>query len=104
MRLKSGARIAPYTNGIRMQYDSNMYLQAYNTLFQGLNGVPCDISYAEYKNGFSIYVFDLTPDNCHGDHFNTLREGALDLEILLDHALTNKSVTAVFYLEFDNIV
>jgi hypothetical protein len=104
LRLKCGARVAPYTNGIRLDYAKNAYLQGYNTLFQGLNGAPCDISYEEYKSGHAIYVFDLSPDTCHGNHFNLLREGSLDLEILLDKALINTAVTAVFYLEFDNVV
>jgi hypothetical protein len=68
LRLKCGSRVAPYTNGIRMDYSKNMYLQGYNTLFQGLNNAPCDITYDEYKGGYNIFIFDMSPDNCHGDH------------------------------------
>lgn len=103
LRLKCNARSAPYSSGIRMKYSQNQYLQAYTTLFQDLGGGPNDILYDEYANGFSIYCFDLSPDNCNADHFSILKEGTLDLEVILDKSLT-QSITAVFYLEFNNIV
>jgi hypothetical protein len=42
--------------------------------------------------------------NDHNFLSNLLREGSLDLEILLDSAPSTTAITAVFYLEFDNIV
>ena len=62
-----------------------------------------------------MYAFDLTPDLCAADHFNLLRDGSLDLDVQLDYThnattkidelLTkDKSHTAIFYLEFDNII
>ena len=56
-----------------------------------------------------MYAFDLTPDLCSADHFNLLRDGSLDLDVQLDYSGTDlltkdKSHTAIFYLEFDNII
>lgn len=103
LRLKCASRSCPYTNGVRMKYKTDQYLQAYNTLFQGLNGGSNDITYEDYASGYAIYAFDLSPDACHGDHFSILREGSLDLEVNLDSSVAS-SITAIFYLEFNNIV
>lgn len=101
LRLKAGSDVVTFSNGIRLNYTQNMYLQGYSTLFQCMNGTPNDITFDDYKNGYALYVFDLTPDLCNEEHFNTLTNGSLELEILFDQAV-QKSLTGIFYLEFDN--
>jgi hypothetical protein len=73
LRLKVGSRAAPYSNGLRMNFSKNQYLQAYNTLFQGLGGGSNDITYEDFANGYAIYSFSLSPDLCHENHYNILK-------------------------------
>ena len=103
IRLKVGSEVLPYANGLRFKYGDNRYLQAYSTLFQNIAHVANDITYEEYKDGYTIYAFDLTADNCNGPHFNELRDGSMDLEIVFDEVV-KKPLMAVFYMEFDNSV
>jgi hypothetical protein len=81
MRLKLGARAAPYSNGLRMSFPQSQYLQGYNTLFQGLNGGPNDITYEEFAKGYAVYSFSLSPDGCHSNHYNILKVNFVILEI-----------------------
>lgn len=93
----------PYIDGLKMDFDKDRYHQAYNTLFQGLNEFPKDISYSDYKNGYTLFVFDLTPDLCSAEHFNLLRVGQLDLDIECSKPIP-KDISAIIYFEFDNVL
>jgi len=50
----------------------------------------------------------LTPDLCSADHLNLLKDGSLDFHLEKEPggALTTSAAgyTAMFYLEFDNII
>ena len=71
--------------------------------FKNIREAPNDISYEDYKNGNTIFAFDLTPDLCSAEHYNLLKDGSLDVDITMEKAFS-ESVTAYFYLEFDNII
>ncbi len=65
----------------------------------------CNITYEDYKSGYAFFPFDLSPDLCTAEHFNLLRDGALELEVQLkDIPPAGKNFHAIFYLEFDNII
>jgi hypothetical protein len=48
-----------------------------------------------------LLAFNLSPDLCN-DHLSLNKDGKLELKIVLEKA-TQKSITAIFYLEFDNL-
>lgn len=103
LTLKLSSKGTPYSGGIEMDYGGNCYHEAYRTLYQNIRESPNDISYYDYKNGYTLYAFDLSPDLCSGEHFNLLKDGSLDLDIEFKTSLS-KSITSVFYLEFDNLI
>ena len=110
LNLKVASRALPYAQGIRTSYiKTTNYTQGYLTLHKNIREASHGISYEGYKEGHTLYAFDLTPDLCSADHFNLLRDGSLDLDVQLDYSGTDlltkdKSHTAIFYLEFDNII
>jgi hypothetical protein len=104
IKLKRGSNSIPYAEGLRMDFASKNYTQAYNTLFQGINEMPNDISYHEYANGSTLFAFDLTPDMCNMEHFSLYKDGSLDLEFTFDKVPENISVTAIIYCEFDKVL
>jgi len=110
LNLKVASRSLPYAQGIRMSYiKSNNYTQGYLTLHKNIREAPNGITYEGYKDGHTLYAFDLTPDLCSSDHFNLLKDGSLDLDVQLDYSGTDLLTkthghTAIFYLEFDNII
>ena len=103
LNLKVASRSLPYAQGIRMDYANNNYTQGYLTLHKNIREASNGISYDNYKNGHTVYAFDLSPDLCSADHFNLLKDGSLDLDVHLSTG-TATGYTAMFYLEFDNII
>ena len=115
INLKVASRSIPYAQGIRTSYYKDNYTQGYLTLHKNIREASNGITYENYKVGNTLYAFDLTPDLCSADHFNLLKDGSLDLDVHLEkdpNAKPNPTLvtsgaggyTAMFYLEFDNII
>jgi hypothetical protein len=85
------------------------YIDAYMSLFSATNrlnkDLGLDIERHEYPNGYALYAFDLSQDNCDdsGDHFNLTREGSVRLELNFAEALPSV-VNVIVYAEFENIL
>jgi hypothetical protein len=83
------------------------YIQAYHSLFDGIGkyGIDegLDITREEYKDGFALFAFDLTPDKANREHLNLQRDGTLRVEGRFKTALPN-TINVLVYAEFENIV
>ena len=86
-----------------LDFTKKNYLEGYLGLFKNIREAPSDITYEEYGNGNSLFAFDLTPDLCSGEHYSLLKDGSLDVDITMENGF-GESVTAYFYMEFDNII
>ena len=77
------------------------------SLFSGTNKINRDegnyISREDYARGYSLYVYDLSPDLAENDHFNLIRQGNVRLVVKFANALPG-AVTAVVYAEFDSLI
>ena len=89
--------------------DQEAYVLAYHTLFSG-TGIHFgdsgnDTSRAEYKKGYTLLAFDLTPDLSANEstHWNLMRNGNLRMELGFAEALT-ESVNVIVYAELDNVI
>ena len=94
---------------LQPDFDSKLYMQAYSTLFTGsgiyYSNQGDDISLAEYPNGYTLLVFDLTPDSSASAAFHTSpqRQGSVRLEVHFNTVLPTP-VTATIYGEFSSEV
>jgi hypothetical protein len=104
IKLKLGSWSIPYTEGLKMDYENNRYTDGYDSLYKCLGYIPNFIDYFDYKGGFTLYAFDLTPDLCSGEHFNIPRDGTMDIEITFSEVPKDQSVTAIVYSEFDKVL
>ena len=78
---------------------------AYNTLYSGLREASCGISFEEFRAGYFIHAFDLTPDRCNQEHYNLLKDGKLGVKIEIKKLpQTTTEYTLISYLEFDTIL
>ena len=89
------------TNGFKLDFENDLYLDGYKSLCNISKDL--DISYEEYKDGYTLFCFDLNPDISSSAHFSPLSDGIIDL------AFTKKkphtiSYTCIFYCEYDNII
>ena len=93
---------------LSVDYNSKQYAAAYMSLFAGTGkdgrNVGNDIDRTEFANGYSLYVFDLSPDLTDDDtHFNLSRQGTVRLNMKFAKSLP-ETVTVVVYGEFENII
>lgn len=104
LRTDSTLSITP----LEPNFDKNLYMQSYNSLFYatGIHFKDCGlgISHSDYKNGFCLSCFDLTPDLSSSEsHLSPNLTGILGLQIKFARTLT-KPVTLIVYSEYSNMV
>ena len=103
-------------NGIAVPFDkmdfdfeNDEYMMGYFSLLQSVgmwgsesknNGITPT---RDYKNGYTLFGFNLSPDESLGDNLNLIKEGHLsfDLRLKTGHA---ESITIICYLEYDTIL
>ena len=88
-------------------WTTNEYIQSYMTLFSGTGQMFKDdgnhISREEYKAGYTLWAYDLTPDLDESDHTQLIRQGIVSLKLKFAAALTN-SINVIVYGEFENLI
>lgn len=103
LTLKVASRALPYSSGLEFNFSQERYIDGFNSLFEGIREASNDIDYYDYANGYTLFAFNLAPDLCTDDHFNVMLDGSLDLDLTFAE-IPDKSITALFYLEFDDVV
>jgi len=92
---------------IQPDYEHELYIRAYNSLFAGTGKLCKDeglfISREDFGNGYALYAFDLSADLGEDDHFSLVRQGSVRLALKFAVALA-ATVTVVAYAEFQNII
>jgi hypothetical protein len=110
--------LACYVNGdqypkraYKPNFSENLYTREYldllNTISQYNNDVKTVITKDKFKNGFTIFGFDLARDLSDGYHqtgyVDIPRNGVLRFEIQFGEQLTT-TINAIIYCEFDNMI
>ncbi|XP_052746989.1 uncharacterized protein F54H12.2-like [Bicyclus anynana] len=90
-------------------FDDKTFINAYHTLFSG-TGIHFlndgnDISKEDYKNGFCLFAFDLTPDLSanSNSHWNLIKRGSVRFEVRFEKSLLT-TLNCIVYAEFDNVI
>jgi len=93
---------------ITYDFDNNEFVKGYfsllnacgmwNTEFKN-NGIDLD----NYKKGYSLFGFNLSPDESLGDNLNLITEGHLSFDLRLKRGY-NESITIICYLEYDSVM
>jgi hypothetical protein len=90
-----------------MDFEKQLYVNAYMSTFSGCRKENQDegnwIERSEYAGGYTLYVFDLTPDLSEGDTFNLTRTGGVRIGMKFSKAL-EKTITVIAFAEFENII
>ena len=92
---------------LKVDYDSNLYIRAYNTLFSGTGKLFADegndITRTDYAQGYALYAFDLSPDLLDDEKFDLAKSGSVRLEVKFADALP-VAVTLIAYAEHENLL
>ncbi len=95
-------------NAITMSYPLNRFTQPYVHFFETLNFTGLDtspwISLEEYKNGHTIYAFDLSLDNSNGGHWELLKDGTISVHMKFGADLPDPGVKMICYAEYDSFL
>ena len=90
---------------IKCNFDNNFYLNGYLSLFTTTRKFArdegLDILRTDYKNGYTLFGFDISPASCNGGHQELIKRGTVRISIEFDAALPN-SITVIAYADFDN--
>jgi len=90
-----------------MNFGGGQYVQVYNSLFTGTGRLFFDeglaINRMEYKNGYVLYAFYLSPDLTDDEKFELLRTGSVRLQIKFAEQ-TPHAITLNVYAEYQNLI
>lgn len=89
-------------------FDSNLYARSYLSLFTDLNryhtSANINISFSEYKDGYTLYAVDLTPDLAASEnHVSINKSGNIAIDLKFEKALP-ETVNLVVYAEYRNVI
>jgi hypothetical protein len=93
---------------LQLRFDGGRdYISAFQTLYAGThkmfenqgNGIDRD----ENVSGYTLFVFDLTPDLCFGDHAQPSINGNVSIECHFGGALDN-AINIVVLGEFQSLI
>jgi hypothetical protein len=90
-------------NPLQPNFDNNQFVRAYHNLFTNTENKGLYLSRTEFSQGYSLFLFDLSPDLCDGSHLNLIRHSNLRLEIKFGTALP-QTVSLLVYAEFENLI
>lgn len=62
-----------------------------------------DISYKYFKNGYSLYGFDLSPSLLDGDQFEMAKSGPVSIEFKFSKT-TAEPLQVIIYAEQDSVL
>ena len=105
--IKVSGEFTPYANPIKIDFDSNSYLPAYETIHEGLKTpfLGCDITREDYGKGYTLFVFNLEPTSCQGHFTSIQKSGSVTVALEFSDSWTKnnptKTVDMIAYFEFE---
>ena len=93
---------------LQLRFDGGRdYISAFQTLYAGMHKMFENqgnrIDRDEYASGYTLFMFDLTPDLCFGDHAQPIRNGNMSIECQFGGALEN-AINIVLLGEFQSLI
>ena len=77
------------------------------TLFEGTGMMNDDrghgIDREDFKSGYALYAFDLTPDMAEGAHTDPIKYGNIRMDLHFAAELT-ATVDVIVYAEYDSLI
>ncbi|KAI0228029.1 hypothetical protein LSAT2_021517, partial [Lamellibrachia satsuma] len=88
-------------------FAENLFARSYASLFTSTGKIWQDegngLTRDDYRDGYTFFCFDLTPDQCDGPCFHLVQKGNLRIEFHFREALRT-TVNVVAYAEFESVL
>jgi len=96
-------------NPLPLDFDKDMYMRSFMSLFEALNMTGEDkgneISYKAFKNGYTIFAFDLSADNCaDSGYWQLIQDGTTSIKIEFAKDTPPDGLRCIILGEFDNLM
>lgn len=92
---------------LKLNFKQDHYLEGYKSLFDASGKLNrdegIDITRLDYKSGYTLFGFDISPSTCNGGHQEPVKRGTLRLELEFQKALES-TITVLLYADFDNTI
>lgn len=86
-------------------FEKDLFSRSYNSIFTGTGihheNESLSITPQLFKQGCTLFVWDLTPDLCGSDHLHPRKQGTLNLELRWKEALS-ETINVIIYSSFQN--
>lgn len=107
IKVNAGGQVFP-REPMEMDFTQNQYMKPYINMFEGLGTGREDtgnnITLEDFKNSHCLFVFDLTPDEQDGGHWDLIRDGAVSVDVEFGADVPEPGIEMIVYAEFDNLV
>ena len=104
--LNAGSQQFPSTP-LTLDYARGEFTQAFQQLYQAMglcnSKEGLTITLDTFKNGHTLYAFDLTADQAEGAHVDPIKYGSVRMEAHFDTQLPNP-INVIVYAEYDNLL
>jgi hypothetical protein len=91
---------------LECNFEKNLFTRAYAQFFEDMDYSnefrSCNITMADFKEHFCLYVFNLTADGSDDDHLQVLKEGSTSIELQLSQAAPQGGIEVIVYAEMEN--
>jgi len=105
-------KVAALVNGeslpgqpIKTDFQNDIYIEGYRSLFTASGKLNrdegIDITREDYKSGYSLFGFDISPSICNGGHTEPVKQGTLKIELEFQQALPS-TISVIIYADFEN--
>ena len=95
------------TKPLTMDYDNNMFTRAFYNLGKVAQKDKCNFDHGlsrdMFANGYALYAFDLTSDDCSGEGVHLIRNDSVTIEGTFKTPLDG-TISAVVFSEFEELV
>ncbi|KAM6449055.1 uncharacterized protein F54H12.2-like [Liasis olivaceus] len=92
---------------LQPDYEHGLFVREYMQMVQmtgkGMKERPLLISQEEFKSGYNLYCFDLSPDHGCAEHYSLIINGNLRAEIRFAQPLLN-TINLILYAIFENVI
>ena len=87
--------------------DENRFIRSYLNLFTSTGNESQDegngLTRDDFRDGYTFFGFDLTPDACDGSCFHLVQKGNLRIDLHVAAAL-QQTINVVVYAEFESVL
>ena len=94
--------LQPSFEGANSDY-ARTYMQMSSALGHAFTNQDCGISYDDFRNGTTLFVFNLNAELTDGEHTETCKRGSVRIEVRFSAALVNP-ITCLVLSEYDNTI